>query len=90
MTAQTDLAYAARSTAARKAAQEIAAQDRPFTAEDEERAARLITYVERCYELTYEAAWKPGGKGIFSTERIFHDRQETRRAWAEIRKARAN
>lgn len=85
----TATAYAARSTAARKAAQELASQDRPFTRFDEQRAAHLIEYVGRCYSLAHKAAGLDI-EGMRATESIFHDRSEARRAWADIRKARRN
>lgn len=85
----TPVAYAVRSTAARKAAQELASEDRPFTRFDEQRAVHLIEYVDRCYSLTYKAAGLDA-EGMRVTESIFHDRAEARRAWADIRKARRN
>lgn len=89
MTAQTATAYAARSTAARKAAEALAAEDRPFTAADEERVARLGKYAQRCYALTYKAAGMSNA-GFRITEGIFHDRDEIRFALATIRRARKN
>lgn len=68
--------FAARSTAAITAIQELA-QGQTFTASDLERADRLVAFVERVYSLTWDAAGIDG-KGLQIVESIYHDRSEAR------------
>lgn len=80
--------FAARSTAALKAIREMAQSD-SLTVADLERADRLVTFIERVYSLTWDAAGIDG-KGLQIAESIFHDRSESRFSRMEIRKGLEN
>lgn len=80
--------FAARSTAALKAIQELA-KSTSLTEADLARADRLVTFIERVYGLTWDAAGIDG-KGLRIVESIFHDRQESRFSRMEIRKGLEN
>lgn len=78
----TPTAYARRARAARDAARTIAASSRHFTRADDERAARLVDYADRCATLAYRAA---GWTSVRPVDQAMDHTVDTRTAWLTIR-----
>lgn len=81
----TATAYAARARAAAETAKALALTRRPYTRWDDERAARLADFAQRCAQLAYRAGGQKDSRPMRAAGEYADD---TRAAWIHIRQAR--